>query len=156
MHIALLALVSAAIASPCRDVGVAVVVDTARNSLSACHQGRQVEEFRIALGSGCTGKKRQGDAKVPLGEYPLGPPRGSSRFHTFIPIGYPTPAQRRNGYTGSAVGVHGPARGWTALPSRVNTATDWTLGCIAVGSDEEIARLARWVRRHRVARIVIR
>lgn len=102
------------------------------------------------------GKTRQGDAKVPLGEYRLGRPRASSEFHTFIPVGYPTAAQRRRGYTGSAIGVHGPARGWAKLPAALNTATDWTLGCVAVGSDGQIRELAAWVDRRRARRIVIR
>ena len=154
--VTLLLLTAPQVPGPCEGLDRAVAVDTARRSLSTCRQGRVEEEFHVALGSGGTGKRRQGDAKVPLGDYPLGPPRGSRHFHTFIPVGYPTPAQRRAGYTGSAVGVHGPARGWEGMPSRVNTAADWTLGCIAVGSDEEITRLANWVRRHGARRIVIR
>jgi murein L,D-transpeptidase YafK len=96
------------------------------------------------------------DAKVPLGDYALGTARASSQFHKFIPVGYPTAEQRRRGYTGSAIGVHGPARDWEKMPASVNTSTDWTLGCIAVGSDEEIRRIVDWVNGNRVNRIVIR
>jgi hypothetical protein len=145
-----------AAADPCPARGTLVVVDTAQHRLWTCEGGRATAEYRVALGSGGVGKERQGDAKVPLGDYALGPPRGSRLFHTFIPVGYPTAAQRRRGFTGSAVGVHGPARGWEKMPSAANTASDWTLGCIAVGSDEEIDRIAAWMRARSVSRISLR
>lgn len=151
-----LACAAAASAEPCPTTGTLILVHTDQRRLWQCEDGRAMGEHAVALGSGGVGKTRQGDAKVPLGEYPLGRPRPSSQFRTFIPVGYPTAAQRRRGYTGSAVGVHGPARGWETLPSALNTATDWTLGCIAVGSDEQIRDIAAWVNRRHVERIVIR
>jgi murein L,D-transpeptidase YafK len=62
----------------------------------------------------------------------------------FIPIGYPTANQRRDGYTGSAIGIHGPSRIFTRA-GWMNTAADWTKGCIAVASDEAINEIAAWV-----------
>lgn len=147
---------AAAAAAPCPARGALVLVDTAEHRLWTCEEGRAAAEYRVALGSGGVGKQRQGDAKVPLGEYALGPPRGSSQFHLFIPVGYPTAEQRRRGFTGSAVGVHGPARGWEKFPSVANTSTDWTLGCIAVGSDAEIEAVAAWMRARKVSRISLR
>jgi murein L,D-transpeptidase YafK len=141
---------------PCASLGSAILVQTAAHALTLCEAGQTGETFRVALGTGGVGKQRQGDAKVPLGTYPLGTPRASSSFGTFILIGYPTPAQRRAGFTGSAVGVHGPLRSARLRASEENTAFDWTLGCIAVGSDDEIERIAAWVREKRVTRIVIR
>jgi hypothetical protein len=32
---------------------------------------------------------------------------------------------------------------------------DWTLGCIAVGTDAEIERVARWVKESKARRIII-
>lgn len=140
---------------PCSDGQTALVVDTGTRAMWRCEAGKPLEELAVALGSGGIGKRKQGDAKVPLGEYPLGAPRGSASFHVFIPVGYPTPEQRRAGFTGGAIGVHGPARGYESLGA-LNTSVDWTLGCIAVGSDAEIERVARWVRTKRVGRILIR
>jgi murein L,D-transpeptidase YafK len=152
----LAALATAALPSPCADVQSAVLVQAQAHALTLCEDGRAKERFRVALGTGGVGKRRQGDAKVPLGEYPLEPPRASTLFGTFILIGYPTPAQRRAGFTGSAVGVHGPLRTTLRESSESNTSYDWTLGCIAVGSDLEIGRIAAWVRERHVTRIVIR
>jgi murein L,D-transpeptidase YafK len=142
--------------SPCARVGSVVLVETGAHRLLLCQEGRAVETFRVALGTGGVGKKREGDAKVPLGDYPLAAPRGSAQFGTFILVGYPTRAQRRAGFTGSAIGVHGPTRASRFLGSASNTDSDWTLGCIAVGSDAEIQRIAAWVREKRIARILIR
>jgi murein L,D-transpeptidase YafK len=153
---ALAACAGARAADECPTRGVLLSVDTARHRLWTCENGRAAAEYTVALGTGGVGKTQQGDAKVPIGEYALGPPRGSSRFHTFIPVGYPTREQRRRGYTGSDVGVHGPARGFEKLPASINTSTDWTLGCIAVGSDEEIDAIAAWVRRTGARTIAIR
>jgi murein L,D-transpeptidase YafK len=139
----------------CNSRGTLLVVITGQHRLWQCEAGHLVAEYAVALGTGGVGKRRQGDAKVPLGEYALGAPRPSASFHTFIPVGYPTPQQRRRGYTGGDVGVHGPARGFEHLPSAANTSVDWTLGCVAVGSDEQIDRIARWVRAKRVTKIVI-
>jgi murein L,D-transpeptidase YafK len=155
----LLALFLAATAiapSPCAQAGSAVLVETGAHRLSLCQDGRVTESFRVALGTGGVGKTREGDAKVPLGAYPLGAPRASAQFGTFILVGYPTRAQRRAGFTGGAVGVHGPTRGARFRSSSSNTDSDWTLGCIAVGSDAEIERIAAWVLQKRVTRVLIR
>jgi L,D-peptidoglycan transpeptidase YkuD (ErfK/YbiS/YcfS/YnhG family) len=146
---------STAISAPCQGRGTCLLVTTRQHRLWQCEQSRPVAEFAVALGSGGVGKRRQGDAKVPLGEYALGASRPSASFHTFIPVGYPTQLQRQRGYSGGDVGVHGPARGFEHLPSSANTSVDWTLGCIAVGSDAEIDRIAKWVQERRVHRIVI-
>ena len=143
------------LALPCENRGTSLVVATRAHRLWQCEAGRMLGQFAVALGTGGVGKQRQGDAKVPLGEYTLGTPRPSARFHTFIRVGYPTLVQRRRGYSGGDVGVHGPARGFEHLPSSANTSVDWTLGCIAVGSDVEIDRIAKWVREKRVRKIVI-
>jgi murein L,D-transpeptidase YafK len=142
-----------AIADPCVGIGTALYVDAGRHMLYVCESGRQKAAHRVALGSGGLGKRHQGDAKVPLGSYSLGTPRGSASFHVFIPVGYPTQEQRRAGFTGGDVGVHGPAR---AARGAFSTLVDWTLGCIAVGTDEEIDSVAAWVRRQRPSQIVIR
>jgi murein L,D-transpeptidase YafK len=102
----------------------------------------------VALGSGGVGKARQGDKRTPLGSYPLGEPRASQKFGTFIPVAYPTPTQRKRGYTGGAVGVHGPP---TRVPW-IGRLFDWTAGCVALASRAEIEEVADWARRaHPVA-----
>ncbi|MCW7541056.1 L,D-transpeptidase family protein [Aquabacterium sp. A7-Y] len=141
-------------ADPCRGHGTVLLVRTASHEMRQCEDGRSRRTWRVALGSGGIDKRREGDAKTPLGSYPLGRPRPSQQFGIFIPVGYPTPEQAQRGYTGSAIGVHGPARAWRHLGA-LNTSTDWTLGCIAVASDATIEEIARWVRDKQVSRVVL-
>jgi len=63
--------------------------------------------------------------------------RASERFHEFVPVGYPTEAQRAEGRTGSAIGVHGPDARFRWLgPATVWV--DWTNGCIAVSNADMV------------------
>src|SRR5512138_3184523 len=101
-------------ASPCPASGDAVVVLTADRALWLCTAGTPAGRFEVALGRNGVGKRRRGDGRTPLGRYVLGAPRPSARYGTFIPIAYPTAAQASRGFTGSAVGIHGPPRGMDA------------------------------------------
>jgi murein L,D-transpeptidase YafK len=114
------------------------------HDLWLCDKGRALARYGVALGRGGTGKRAEGDRKTPLGTYPLGKPRPSNRFGTFIPVGYPTAEQRLQGFTGSDVGIHGPERRlrWAGGAS---TWFDWTAGCIALGNDENVQSVASWV-----------
>jgi hypothetical protein len=137
---------AAALARPPCDAGeTALVVQVRAHSLTLCDGGLPAARYPVALGAGGVGKQLAGDNKTPLGRYPLGRPRSSRGYDTFVPVGYPTPAQQRRGLSGSAVGVHGPPR---TLSGPAVTAADWTAGCIAVGTDAEIRAIAAWVRRH--------
>ena len=145
--LALLSVACTAAASesaPCRGPGAHVEVDTARATLHLCNGSALVASFTVALARNGTGKTARGDLKTPLGKYALGRPRASAKFGTFIPIGYPTEAQKKQGLTGADVGIHGPHRRLEWLGS-MNAWLDWTQGCVAVATDEEIGAIARWV-----------
>ncbi|MFZ5471780.1 MAG: L,D-transpeptidase family protein [Myxococcota bacterium] len=129
----------------CEGRGTALVVSTGEHLLIQCEADKMVQSHAVSLGKGGTGKTKRGDNKTPLGSYPLGRPRASKKFGMFIPIAYPTPQQAAKGYTGGDIGVHGPARAFT-WAGRINSAIDWTQGCIALASDEDIGKLASWVR----------
>ena len=141
-------------AGSCAPGETAVVVDTRTHRMHLCSAGTADRTFAVALGSRGVGKQRQGDARTPLGRYGLGPPRTSKDFHIFIPVGYPTPQQARMGFTGSAIGIHGPPRGWKTLAELAALVSqDWTIGCIAVTTDEDIEAVAAWVRKHEVKNV---
>jgi murein L,D-transpeptidase YafK len=146
-----LVLYAALSAHPCLAAETAVVVQVMERALVLCTAGRAVGHYRVALGVAGVGKRRTGDNKTPLGPYPLGRPRPSRSYDTFIPVGYPSAAQRRLGLSGNAIGIHGPPRG----SGGAAIAGDWTAGCIAVGSDEEIRAIASFVRRNRVTSVRI-
>jgi murein L,D-transpeptidase YafK len=145
----------AAALEPCKGHTSAVVVDTAQHRLWLCQEEKKFGEFKVAIGRGGIDKRKQGDKKTPLGEYSLGTPRPSNRFGIFIPVGYPTPNQEAKGFTGSAVGVHGPSRILKGL-GRLSTWIDWTEGCIAVGTDKEISEISQSVKELNVDRIIIK
>lgn len=138
--------------SPCRAGITEVAVDAGARAgehrLHLCEAGTLLRSYPVDLGAGGLDKRREGDGKTPIGTYPLAHPRGSTSFGTFIHLGYPTEAQRRQGRTGSAIGIHGPSRVASGLG--VNAIrVDWTAGCIALPTDREVKEVAAFVRRHR-------
>lgn len=138
----------------CPPADVVVLVETAEHRLALCEAGAVAAVFPVALGSAGTGKRAEGDRRTPLGAYALGAPRPSAAYGTFVPIGYPTPEQRRAGFSGGHVGIHGPARSMRRA-GRLNTSADWTAGCVALGSDAEASAVAAFVARRR-AGVVLR
>jgi murein L,D-transpeptidase YafK len=138
----------------CGGQASAVVVATSEHALVLCEGGHAVESLGVRLGRHGTGKRREGDGKTPLGSYALGDPMPSAAYGTFIPVGYPTEQQRRDGFTGSAIGVHGPGRSVRWLGSWVNL-FDTTDGCVGIATDAEMRRVVEFVRSRRVHRILI-
>jgi hypothetical protein len=139
---------------PCPPTGTLVQVDTGARVLCLCRQGRVEGRFRTALGRGGVSKRTEGDEKTPLGRYSLAPAISSSRFHLFIPVGYPTADQRARGYSGGAIGIHGPHLAFLWL-GHATTWANWTQGCIAVGTRGQVEQIAGWVRESGAAEIVL-
>ena len=137
-----------------RSQSALVWADTKAHRLYACEAKTIAVSYDIRLGRHGTGKTRAGDVKTPLGAYSLGTPRASQKYGTFIPVGYPTAAQSRRGFTGGAIGIHGPLRSVRWLGHAVNW-FDTSDGCIGLATDREMEALAEWVRARRVRRILI-
>jgi hypothetical protein len=141
--------------SPCRSQDTRIVVELEAHQLTLCERVKAVESFGVRLGHAGIGKSRAGDGKSPIGVYSLGQPRVSKRYGMFIPVGYPTAAQRKQGFTGGAVGVHGPDRRVKWLGRLVNT-FDTSDGCVGLAKDEEMERIAKWVRSAKATTIELR
>lgn len=140
---------------PCIDQGTSVVADTSSQILFLCKDGKTVKDFDFAMGWSGTGKRKEGDEKTPLGVYSLANPRSSGDgFYKFIGVGYPTAMQKENGYTGSAVGIHGPSR-WARCLGFLNATFNWTNGCLAVMSDSQMDEISSFVTSNKAKRIVI-
>lgn len=140
---------------PCIDQGTSVVADTDSQILFLCKDGKTVKDFDFAMGWSGTGKRKEGDEKTPLGVYSLASPRRSGDgFYKFIGVGYPTAMQKDNGFTGSAVGIHGPSR-WGRCLGFLNATFNWTNGCLAVMSDSQIDEISSFVTTNKAKRIVI-
>jgi murein L,D-transpeptidase YafK len=155
LALTLSACTAAASDHPCSDILPYVQVETSTHTLWLCDGTRAEKHFGVRLGKGGVGKSREGDGKVPLGQYRLGKARRSEKFGIFIPIAYPTAEQRAQGYTGGGVGIHGPHRRVAWLGRFVNT-FDTTDGCVGLATDDETTELADWVTRHRALTVVLR
>ncbi len=151
---------------PCPSV-VRLEVRKRDRVLEAWCAGGGLRVFPIALSRQPIGaKRRRGDQRIPEGAYHIaGTPR-ASRFHLFLPIDYPSPADADRGLVegvisravhrrilaahaagrmppqdtalGGLLGFHGEGARW-----RGDLDLDWTEGCIAV-EDEAI----RWLAQH--------
>ena len=140
---------------PCGGFDAASVwVDTRAHRLYTCDAKITVRWYDIRLGRHGTGKTRAGDGKTPLGTYSLGKPRASKKYGTFVPVAYPTADQARRGFTGSAIGIHGPLRSVKWLGRAVNW-FDTSDGCIGLATDDDMAALVEWVRARKVRTVVI-
>ncbi|OGQ90963.1 MAG: hypothetical protein A2289_00605 [Deltaproteobacteria bacterium RIFOXYA12_FULL_58_15] len=140
---------TAASEDPCIEKAASVVVLLDEHVLLLCDSGKTAKEYAVTLGKGGTANKKQGDNKTPIGTYALGLPQFSDRFGIFISVGYPTEPQKQQGYTGQAIGLHGPDRLFT-WAGGLNTMIDWTQGCVVVKSDEAIGEIADWVKSRKV------
>lgn len=143
---------------PCAADETYVHVRRAEHVLYLCARGQAEGSYPVTLGKMDGAKQREGDHRTPLGRYRLERPRRSDKFRWFVAVGYPSPEQRARGFTGSAVGIHGPPRKLAGLGLRVPgwiLALDWTEGCVAVGSDAEIDAIVSWLERTRACTIVI-
>lgn len=146
-----LLLFSVLAAGDCPQGEPRIVVDTASHALLLCERGELTRRFEIAIGSNGPAPRRVGWAQTPLGDFTLLAPRPSSSFHVFVPLKNPDPAR----FSAWAIGIHGPQRGWEHA-GHVNVETNWTLGCIAVSSDEEMDFIAQWIRTAHARRITVR
>jgi hypothetical protein len=143
------------IIDPCASLNTAVLADTDIQVIYLCKDGQTVADYDFSMGRGGTLKTKLGDLKTPLGKYPLAKPYKSDKFKVFIPIGYPTAAQVKQGMTGSDVGIHGPSRGFFRCAGFLNAVVNWTQGCIAVSSDIFVKEIGRFVLANNVREISI-
>ena len=116
--------------------------DSEHNQLSICVKNKPIQSFNASHGSKGMGKKKKGDRKTPVGLYTIQKPRkSSSAWRTFIYIDYPTKTQKKKGFTGSAVGLHGPYKFFPYLNDRVN----FGAGCIIVSKNSDIDAIEKHV-----------
>src|ERR671919_2743636 len=143
-------------AGPCGTTREAhLVVTSVERRVTLCYERREVKSFKVRLARNGPGKIRAGDARLPLGTYKLGVPRDSEKYGLFIPIGYPTARQAAAGYTGDAIGVHGPPRATRWLGSLVDSFVK-TQGCVGLATDGQMRQVAAFVRARHVRTVSIR
>jgi murein L,D-transpeptidase YafK len=140
---------------------VRIEVRKRERTLSAHCEGGAVHRMTAALGRERGDKLSAGDDRTPEGLYRVSGPARRSRFHLFIPIGYPSGDDARAALDdgrisardharilyaetfgrpppvdtplGSGLGLHGEGARWRGESAGL----DWTNGCVAV-TDAEI------------------
>jgi hypothetical protein len=125
--------------------GTSIVALTNPQVLYLCTDGKTTDRFSYSAGWHGFGKTKEGDKKTPIGTYSLAKPRPSSEFGTYIEVGYPNAEDIGQHRTGGDIGIHGPKRGFAIL-GWANLLVNWTAGCLAVRSDENIRTIARWLK----------
>ena len=136
--------------SACEILPNGVVVEIGERRLHLCQDGQSDASYPVNLGQGGHGKTKQGDQKTPLGRYALGAPRKSfSGFTWFVPVGYPTRQQRKDGYTGGSIGIHGPPEWLPQAAINLAFSSPWTDGCIMVRTKTEIEEIRAWLLAHK-------
>jgi hypothetical protein len=134
----------------------AIRVEKAAHRLYLLSDETAVKSYRVALGWGGAGFKRQeGDGVTPVGSYKLTGRLATSPWHLLIGVSYPNyedvkrfAALKQAGEVppdaniGFGIALHGRRK--DALDGE-HKKTDWTAGCIAVDNDEiqEIAGLVK-------------
>ena len=140
--------------NPCENKGTALTYQISESAMFICEDSENMGGYYMATGSGGFGKTKEGDRKTPTGKYSLGKARPSTEFGIFIPVGYPNASDKKKGYTGGAVGIHGPKR-FLACAGALNLAFNWTAGCLAMASDSQVQEIADWVQKNPKASIYI-
>lgn len=130
-----------------------VLVKKAERRLELHKDGSVYRSYRISLGDRPRGHKvREGDERTPEGNYVLDWRNPNSSFHKSIHVSYPneldrTVARALGVSPGGMIMIHGLPN-WLSSPRLAEEygRMDWTNGCIAVGSNEEMDEIWRLVR----------
>lgn len=135
-----------------------IIVYKDRRELEFLEDGKVRKTYRVGLGFSPVGAKlREGDGKVPEGEYYVCTKNEQSKFTLFLGLSYPNIEDAKRGLEQGLIGEQEFARieeairerrrpDWeTALGGKIGihgkgSSFDWTAGCIAL-EDEDIREL---------------
>jgi murein L,D-transpeptidase YafK len=125
-----------------------IVVEKAARTMKLMRGSEVLRTYKVALSREPVGaKEREGDHRVPEGEYVIDSKNSHSRFHLALRISYPNAADmekahKRGVKPGGNIEIHGLDSKYAWVGS-LQRQVDWTDGCIAVTNPEieEIWRL---------------
>jgi len=118
-----------------------IVVEKSTRTMKLMLGSEVLKTYKVALSREPVGaKEREGDHRVPEGQYVIDSKNSHSCFHLALHISYPNAADRQKARTlgvkpGGNIEIHGVGSkyGWVgSLQVQVN----WTDGCIAVTNSE--------------------
>jgi murein L,D-transpeptidase YafK len=118
-----------------------IEVQKAEHVMTLLRDGKVLKTYRVALSRVPAGpKEREGDHKVPEGQYVVDTKNPRSRFHLALHISYPNTRDREHTRKldvrpGGNIGIHG-LDSKLAWVGGLHRQVDWTDGCIAVTNSE--------------------
>lgn len=168
----------------CKEFPASVIfVDSGNQFLYLCVDHQVEKAFPVSFGSRGLGKSRAGDRKTPLGQYPI-QLVNSPGYGPALSVGYPTASQKKRGYTGGLILVHGPSKNmnndflqlqksllidagpsegkelYSSVLKRIElqglASVNWTAGCLGLGSKEDIMAILDEVKSKKIAQIIIK
>jgi murein L,D-transpeptidase YafK len=118
-----------------------IVVEKSARTMKLMKGAKVLKTYKVALSRRPVGaKEREGDHKVPEGEYVVDSKNSHSRFHLALHISYPNAvdrekAQKLGARPGGNIEIHGLDSKYAWVGS-LQRQVDWTDGCIAVTNPE--------------------
>ncbi len=118
-----------------------IVVEKSARTMTLMQGAKVLKTYKVALSRKPVGaKEREGDHKVPEGEYVVDSKNSHSRFHLALHISYPNAADREKARKvgvrpGGNIEIHGLDSKY-AWVGGLQRQVDWTDGCIAVTNPE--------------------
>jgi murein L,D-transpeptidase YafK len=118
-----------------------ILVEKAARTMKVFYKDKLLKTYKVALGGDPIGPKTQfGDEKTPEGKYTISWKNPHSQYHLSLHISYPSLQDVKNAKAkgvdaGGEIFIHGLPNGkaWIGASHSLH---DWTLGCVAVTSEE--------------------
>lgn len=126
--------------TPAKTADLIVIVKST-HTMTLYSGGTALKTYKVALSVHPVGpKEREGDEKVPEGDYVVDGKNPHSEFHLALHLSYPNARDRERARKlgvnpGGDVEIHGLPNGYAWVGSMQHMA-DWTTGCIAVTNAE--------------------
>ena len=134
-------LCAANVTSPAPERVDRIVIENSARTMKLMQGSTVLKTYKVALSRVPVGaKEREGDHKVPEGEYVIDAKNSHSRFHLALHISYPNASDREKAHKlgvrpGANIEIHGLDNKYAWVGS-LQRQVDWTDGCIAVTNPE--------------------
>ncbi len=118
-----------------------IIVEKSSRTMKLMRGDKVLKTYKVALSRQPVGaKEREGDHKVPEGEYVVDSKNPHSRFHLALHVSYPNTSDRERARKlgvkpGGNIEIHGLDSKYAWVGS-LQRQVDWTDGCIAVTNSE--------------------
>jgi murein L,D-transpeptidase YafK len=124
-----------------REVANDIVIVKSERKMTLLSHGKVLHTYQVSLSTVPVGaKERNGDHKVPEGDYRIDYKNPASQFHLALHVSYlneadSAHAKRLGVDPGGEIEIHGLAKQYAWMGS-LHRKYDWTNGCIAVTNAE--------------------